>query len=147
MIATFSGGSMEQVFRRFAAFVLVLVLSGLAAAKTTSRGTISGTVTDPSNAVVPNADVTITNAGTGVSRHATTNSAGFYRFDAVDLGNYSITAEAKGFAASRVPDVDVSAARVLDVPFTLKVGQTTEVVEVQAAAAGITLQTSEQVRG
>jgi hypothetical protein len=138
---------MERVFRQFAAFVLLFVLAGVAAAQTTSRGTVSGTVVDPSNAVVPNADVTLTNTGTSVARHTTTNSAGFYRFDAVDLGTYNINVEAKGFAASRVTDVDVSAARVLDVPFTLRVGQASEVVEVQGAAAGITLQTSEQVRG
>ena len=127
--------------------VVCTLLTIAAAAQTTSRGTVSGTVLDPSSAVVPNADVTLTNAGTGVARHTTTNSAGLYRFEAVDLGTYTVAVEAKGFAAARVTDVEVSAARVLDIPFNLKVGQTSEVVEVQGVSAGLDLQTSEQVRG
>ena len=148
-----SGGDMRFHFRGAVGSLLLLVLSlvaglGLpASAQTTSRGTITGTITDPTGAVVPNVSVTITSIGTGVSRASTSNSAGIYRFEAVDLGNYTVAAQAPGFATMRKSGIEVHAARVLEVDFTLKVGQVSETVVVEASAAEIGLQTSEQVRG
>lgn len=63
----------------------------------TSRGNISGLVTDTNGAVVSGANVTITNTATNVSRKSTTNDEGLYRFDAVDLGTYSVEIAATGF--------------------------------------------------
>ena len=62
----------------------------VAASAQTSRGTISGTVTDPSGAVVSRATVAISHTETGARRVTTTNEAGIYRFDAVDLGGYEL---------------------------------------------------------
>jgi len=58
---------------------------------------ITGTITDPSGAVVPNATVTIRNEGTSVADHTTTGSAGTYAFRGVNPGTYSVTVEAQGF--------------------------------------------------
>ena len=132
------------------ALLLLVLVAGLglpASAQTTSRGTITGTITDPTGAVVPNASVTITSIGTGVSRTSTSNSAGIYRFEAVDLGNHTVAAQAPGFATMRKSGIAVHAARVLEVDFTLQVGQVNDTVVVEASAAEIGLQTSEQVRG
>ncbi len=126
----------------------LLVFSSIVAlAQTTSRGTITGTITDPTGAVVANTSVTITSIGTGVSRESTSNSAGIYRFEAIDLGNYTVAAQAPGFATMRKSGIEVQAARVLEIDFTLKVGQVSDVVVVEASAAEVGLQTSEQVRG
>ncbi len=127
--------------------VVALALTAPLVAQVNSRGTITGTISDPTGAVVPNATVTITNVGTAVSRHTTTNSAGLYRFEAVDLGQYTVGVEATGFASMRKSGIQVQAASVLEIPFMLKVGQTSEVVNVEASAAQVGLQTSEQVRG
>src|SRR5260370_32463794 len=66
------------------------VVLAVAAQAQTSRGTVSGTVTDPSGAVVARASVSLTHTETGVRRSATRNEAGIYRFDTVDLGPYEI---------------------------------------------------------
>jgi protocatechuate 3,4-dioxygenase beta subunit len=53
----------------------------------TSRGTVSGTVTDPTGAVIAGADVTLTSAATKLNRTTKTNGEGLYRFEAVDPGS------------------------------------------------------------
>ena len=62
----------------------------IAAQAQTSRGTVSGTVTDPSGAVVTRARVALTHTQKGVRLTSTTNEAGIYRFDALDLGRYEL---------------------------------------------------------
>ena len=81
----------------FAITLTVLLVSALVAQ--TSRGIVSGTVSDPNGALVPGAVVKLTNTATSVERSASTNGEGFYRFDAVDLGNYSIRITAPGFSS------------------------------------------------
>lgn len=126
------------------ALLILMVASSLAQ---TSRGTVTGTVRDSSNAVVNNAAVTITDTSTNVSRKTTCNDAGIFRFDAVDLGTYTVTVQATGFTSETKTGVIVQAAHTLDLDFSLKVGSTKETVTVEASAAEIGLQTSEQVRG
>src|SRR5580704_632330 len=60
-------------------------------------GTLLGTVLDPTGAVVPNANVTLTNEGTGVSNHMPTSAQGFYTFPTLDPGHYSVAVSAPGF--------------------------------------------------
>src|SRR5262245_47402776 len=74
------------------------------------RGFISGTITDSSNAVIPGVQVSITNTGTNISRDTTTNEIGFYRFVAVEPGNYSVEFRLPGFENRKVPSVTVSTA-------------------------------------
>ncbi len=128
------------------AFALLVVMASSSVAQT-SRGTVTGTVRDSSNAVVANATVTITDTSTNVSRRTTTNDAGIYRFDAVDLGTYNISVQATGFSTATENSIVIQAAHTLDLDFALKVGSTKETVTVEASGAEIGLQTSEQVRG
>jgi len=138
---------MRSVFRRFAGVLpIVLLLAVVASSQVSTRGTVSGAVTDPTSAVVANADVVLTEPATGVSRHATTNGAGIYRFEAVDLGTYTIEVQAPGFATVRKDGIEVQAARQVAVDFAMKVGTGTEVVNVEATPAEVQLQTTEQVR-
>ena len=83
--------------KRFSVVVFLVVISAAMALAQTSRGIVSGTVADPTGAVIPGAEVTLTNTGTTVTRSAVTNGEGFYRFDAVDLGTYSISISGAGF--------------------------------------------------
>ncbi len=61
------------------------------------NGQIEGTVSDQSNAAVPNAVITVTNIETGATRTVTTDESGVYRFPLLPLGTYRITAEAANF--------------------------------------------------
>lgn len=135
--------------RRFhlgARLALLLVLVSAAVAQT-SRGTLTGTVSDSTGAVIKDANVTITQAGTNVSRRTTSNSAGIYRFDAVDLGTYTVSVNAKGFRTEDLTGVEIQAAHTLNLDFALKVGAANEVVTVEATGVEVALQTAEQVRG
>ena len=92
---------MEQFLRlswRVTVILLLLgLLSGMAISQT-SRGTVNGLITDSTGAVIPNAQVILTQKGTNVTRETQSNEAGIYRFDAVNLGTYSIAVTAAGFA-------------------------------------------------
>ena len=83
--------------RKYFLIAVALFLIAVSASAQTSRGTVSGVVTDPNGAVIPGAEVTLTNTDTTVARSVVTNDEGFYRFDAVDLGNYSISIAAASF--------------------------------------------------
>jgi hypothetical protein len=122
------------------AALVLLVCSQLFAGVTAS---ISGTVKDPSGASIAGASVTATNTETGISQTQTTNGQGFYSFQSLPLGKYTIDVEEKGFKAYRQRDLtlDVNAALLVDV--TLPVGQTTERVEVAADALHVETVTSQ----
>src|SRR5712691_6977809 len=80
------------------AVVVILAFSAAATAQTTiSTGSIQGTITDPSGAVVNGAQITITNKATGQVISATTNSAGTYASGALLPGEYVIRVESQGF--------------------------------------------------
>jgi hypothetical protein len=113
-------------------FGLILLLSGQLIAGVTAS--ISGTVTDASGAVVVGATVTATNVETSVATTQTTNGQGFYSFQALPLGKYTLDVQQTGFKSYRQTGlvVDVNSALVVDVP--LQVGTTSERVEVTSAA-------------
>src|SRR5216110_3536582 len=100
----------------FAAF-LVLAASGVAWPQSV-QGVITGTITDPTGAVVPGATVTITNVGTNISQSTTTGGDGSYLFSLVPPGAYTIEVKAANFAAVRASGVVVEASQV--VPFSVK---------------------------
>jgi len=97
-------------------------------------GTITGTVADESGAVVPNATITIANKATGVVRSATTNAEGFFSAPSLPAGDYEVKAEVAGFRTLvRPATVQVGETTQVNMPMTL--GQTQEVVTVEAAGA------------
>ena len=118
----------------FGMFVLALALclSGQLFAGVTAS--ISGTVTDPSGAVVAGATVIATNIDTGVATTQTTNASGFYSFQSLALGNYTIDVNQPGFKeyAQTGLVLDVNSALTVDVK--LQVGSATEKVEVSSTA-------------
>jgi hypothetical protein len=111
----------------------------------TSRGTVSGLVTDPTAAAVPAATVSLRHTQTGVTRSTSTNEAGLYRFDAVDLGPYEVTVNAPGFKQHVTRGFEVQAGQVATVDARLELGEAQAVVEVVENA--ILLQAEAPVRG
>ena len=107
---------------------------------------VSGTVTDNNGSVVSGAEVKLTNTATSVERTATSNSEGFYRFDAVDLGTYSVQISAPNFTTVVKNGITVVANQIIAVDADLQVGDQKVVVEV-TADGGETLQTEAPVRG
>src|SRR5262245_17794099 len=101
---------MERSISAFLRTLVTLsVILGISALGQTSRGTVSGTVFDRTGAVVVGAKVVLKNNGTGVIRTSQTNEAGIYRFDAVDLGSYSLKIDMNGFKQSSVTDISIEA--------------------------------------
>lgn len=113
-------------------FACVLVLSPLTFAQKTT-GDITGTVTDPSGAVVTNATITIENTGTGLKRVVTSSGSGNFSAAELPPGAYKITATASGFKTT-TRDATVAAAQITTSNFALQVGAQGEVVTVEATA-------------
>src|SRR6267142_64469 len=135
------------IFRLIAIVFWVLALMNGTAVAQTSRGTLTGVITDPTGAAVVTATVTITHLDTSVKRQTTTNDAGVYRFDAVDLGTYSLSVQKNGFRTHDTTGVAIQAAHTTDIDVRLEVGAASEVVKVEASSFEVELQTSDQVRG
>jgi len=113
---------------------LILLFSSFAFAQR-DLGTITGTVTDSTGAVVQGATITITNEGTGESATLQTTAAGDYTRPALLPGSYTVTVEAQGFRRASRQKVEVTPGNRVGVPFALEVGQMTEAIEVTAQAA------------
>ena len=102
-------------------------------------GSVTGTVTDPSGAVVAGAQVTITNEGTGLKRQTTTDSEGTYRVLDLPQGNYTIEVATTGFKPLKVSNVPVVIGQVNAKDLQLQVGTATQEVTVEESA--VVLQT------
>jgi hypothetical protein len=103
----------------------------LAAQSSGSSGTISGTVADPSGAVIPGAKVTILNPVSGFTRTATSDNAGHYQFNNVPYDPYHLTVSATGFD-SYATDVQLHSAVGVTLTNTLKIGGSSTEIEVDA---------------
>jgi protocatechuate 3,4-dioxygenase beta subunit len=90
------------------AAVTLVAASGVAQ---TSRGTLSGAVTDAAGALAAGARVALTHHQNGVRRSTVSNAAGIYRFDAVDPGLYELQVEQAGFRRSLIAAIVVEASR------------------------------------
>jgi len=131
---------------KFLMSVITLMALSLVGWAQTSRGTVNGLVTDSAGAALPGAAVNLTNTQTGVSRSTVTNGEGAYRFDAVDLGAYSITVSANNFGAVTKTNIVVLANQTAQVDAQLAPRGQDLVVDV-TAESGTALQTEAPVRG
>jgi hypothetical protein len=122
-------------------FLLLCATSAFAQFDTAS---VVGTVRDASNAVVPDAKVTLTNTATGVSVTRTSNGEGLYEFVTVRPGIYVLTAEKQGFSIALVDNVEVQVAGRLRYDLQMTVGQLSEKVEVTAAAPLVETESSQR---
>jgi hypothetical protein len=122
-----------MALRRLLILVAALASICRVAAAQTVTGTISGTVMDQSDAIVPNAGVTLLNDETGASRKTTTGDSGEFVFTAVPPGNYTVVVEAAGFQSTRITGVILPAGLRLALgKVQLVVGQATQSIAVTA---------------
>ena len=106
-----------------------------------TSGTITGTVNDPSGSAIPDATVTITNVGTGVvARTLTTGSGGIYVAESLPVGTYQVAVASRGFQTGVSANLTLNVADRLGVNFTLKLGMTSQKVEVTGAAPQVQTQ-------
>ncbi len=127
---------MQRQVRVLACFTLLFLLalgSTYLFGQATATGTIQGTVTDKSNAVVAGAQVIATFKATGLTRTATTNDTGSYRFDLLQAGNYEVKITKQGFATV-IQTAELLVGQSAAVNVTLSPGATTTVVEVTGTA-------------
>src|SRR2546425_8010686 len=113
--------------RMVLAFVVLAAVSLMAQ---TFRGTILGTVTDPSGAVVTGAKVTAKNVNTGLERTTQTSADGSYSIPELPIGTYTVTVSQSGFQTSSTTNVAVDVAAEGRVDVALKTGEAVTVVEV-----------------
>ena len=109
-----------------AAFLTIMMPVLLAQSSGTAG--LTGTVTDPSGAAVPNVTVTLTSSDTNQARTATTSSDGVYRFTLLPPGSYRVRFAANGFKTSEVSAVTLSVTETPVLDHALEVGQQSEQV-------------------
>jgi Carboxypeptidase regulatory-like domain len=124
-----------------AAFAAVVLLTPLARAQ--ENATITGTVLDPTGAVIPNVAITLTNTATGQAREAVSNSSGIYSFANVGVGRFNLDATAAGFEKFSRTEISVNTDQTLKEDVTLTVGNAAQTVTVQANALQVQSETSE----
>src|SRR5262245_9745072 len=95
-------------------------------------GTISGTITDPSGAVVKDAPITIRNKATGFTRQTKSENDGAYSAPALPAGDYEVQVQAQGFR-TMLRQVTVNVGTIVKIDLALELGQTSEIVTVEAA--------------
>ena len=104
---------------------------------------ITGTVTDPSGAAVTGAAVTATSQERGLTYAAVSNDSGLYRIAQLPVGTYSLKVEKSGFALSSYPPFVLTLNQVARVDVVMKVGQTSETVEVSGTAPVLATETTQ----
>src|SRR5205809_7106271 len=117
------------------------LFASMALAKT-GTGTMSGTVRDPNRAVIPGADITITNTNTNVSHKTVSSDLGVYYFGALPLGPYTLTVELTGFK-KWLGKFELQVGQDAVVDPVLQVGDIQTTVEVSGAAPPIPTETTD----
>lgn len=132
---------------RMSIMCIALTLFLLCAAKSAlgqlDAGSITGTLRDPSGAVIVGATVTIRNVATGVTTVLKTNSDGTYQALALIPGTYSVEASAAGFSTAKNATVEVHVKTRAEVDFNLVPGATTDMIEVRSDFQGLQTQTAD----
>lgn len=136
---------MKFVCSIFACFVLLFACAPALLAQTGGTGALTGTVTDPSGAVIAGATVTATDIGTGQARTTTTDANGSYKFSLVNPGNYSVKFSAAGFKTVEVPSVTVNVTETAVLNHALEVGAQSEQITVESTQQ--TIQTQNATNG
>jgi outer membrane receptor protein involved in Fe transport len=102
-----------------------------------TRGFVSGIVTDTMNGVMAGVQVTLTNKGTSITRGTLTNEVGFYRFAAVEPGEYSLEFKIAGFQTHRIDSLTVSTAQEVVINQILNVSNLTEEVSIETTGVAL----------
>ncbi|MGA7295100.1 MAG: TonB-dependent receptor [Terriglobales bacterium] len=120
--------------------IVLLVLLGFGALPLLAQfdtGTITGTVTDPSGAVIPHAAVTIVNTGTAIQRTLQADSNGGFVASAVPFGNYIVSATAEGFKESKSRTIELNVGATVNVNLSLSLASSQESIEVTGTLTSV----------
>lgn len=128
---------------KVACFTAALVLSGNLALAQSNVGSITGIITDQAGAVVPGADVTITNRDTGVVNRARSNDEGVYGVPSLIPGRYGVEIQAPGFGSKQVEDLTVESTQKVRLDMTLEAGGVAEQVIVAGGTPLLMKETAE----
>ena len=126
---------------RAIALSAIVLSTGTALSYAQSTATLAGTVTDPSGAVVPGTKITVHGIATGVDRVVTSDSAGSYTVPSLQPGNYSVSAQAAGFADYKLASLTLGVDQNVTANVKLGLASAGEVVQVQGAAPIVDAQT------
>lgn len=113
--------------------ICMVLLAGMANAQSI-YATLTGVISDPAQAVIPGAKITLRNTASGDIRNTMTNSDGYFTFSSVPVGSYDLTVEAAGFVLHKTEGLAFAGAEKRNVDITLKLGQTSEKIEVTSVA-------------
>jgi hypothetical protein len=130
-----------QRFRVVLVGAILLLATGVAWASIT--GSISGVVTDPSGAVVPDVSVTATNTQTGIQSTTKADAKGFYEFPALPIGTYDISARQSGFKTFKQSGIVIDANSAVRVDVKLQIGAAAEEVTVMSDAVRVETQSTQ----
>src|SRR4029077_2171944 len=122
--------------------ILLLVLSVFSFAQTLERGALHGIVYDTTHAAVPNAKVTLTNPSTGLRRELTTGPAGDYDFESIAPGEYTLVAEAQGFALTTIKGIVINVGASIPLDVTMPLRSASESVTVNAQIEAVDTSTA-----
>ena len=125
------------------ALAVFAFLFGHTAMAQVDQGAIIGVITDSSGAVIPGAEVSVTQTDTGLVLKTKTNSSGNYFFSPIKIGNYTVSATAPGFQTTKQEGVVVHVTDRLNIPLHLKPGNVNETVVVTDTAPLMQTQTAE----
>src|ERR1700680_1278222 len=135
-LESFQCGTRSSLLPMIIVSALLLISVGVFAQTTISTGSIVGTVTDPSGALVSDAKVHITNKGTGQVMTTTTTSSGTYASGALNPGGYTVRVEGTGFKTTEL-SVEVQVNTTASANVQLALGQSSQVIEVQASEVAV----------
>jgi hypothetical protein len=124
--------------------VCLSVLFAALALGQSERGTITGAVRDASGAIVPGADVTVTNQATNIAIHVSTNDSGEFTVPNLAPGRYVVRVEKQGFRAAVENGLALDAAQTVRADATLQIGASNQQVEVQAAVVSLQTEDAKQ---
>ena len=125
---------MSKIVKLFFVSMLVLAVSAVAFAQSTTTGSIGGIVTNPNKEVVPGASITVRNTGTNKEDTATTDDTGRFKVANLQPGKYAVTVNSAGFSPMSSENVVVEIGRETNLEIALAVGPVTGSVDVSAEA-------------
>ena len=121
--------------RQLARFLFLALLTFAVGTNAFSQtAQVTGRISDQSGAVVPGAQITLTNTATGINRESVSNNEGYFTIPLVQPGDYRIAVKKDGFKPVVQSGITLNVEQVARLDYTLELGTVTEVVNVEAAA-------------
>jgi len=124
-------------------YLLALIVLAATAGGQSNVASLTGILTDPTGAVIPNAELVITSHNTGIVYRTVSNASGVYVAPSLIPGLYRVEFQAAGFKKKQIPELTLETAQKLRLDVALEVGEVAEVVEVQAVATPLMSETAE----